>query len=322
MKLDRRLSIAPMMRRTDRHFRYLMRIISPHALLYTEMISTEALIHGQRQRLLKHHPYEHPLAIQLGGNNPKDLATCAVISEDAGYDEVNLNLGCPSDRVNSGGFGACLISKPYLVAECIAQMAQRVRIPVTIKTRTGIDKQGGYEKLFEFIDCLKKAGCRTFIIHARQAWLGGLNPKQNRHIPPLQYHLVYQLKKDLPKLEIIINGGLTTKENILRQYRYVDGVMIGRAAYRDPYLLAKVENSLFRNEQTLPNRRDILVKFMEYVQSNLDQGAHLKHMFRHINGLFLGQPNARSYRRIINENTCKKNSIQAIQTAMEQLSTQ
>ena len=318
LELNRKLSIAPMMDHTDRHFRYFMRIISPHALLYTEMITTGALIHGDRQRFLEHNADEYPLAIQLGGSDPEHLAACAVIAEEAGYDEVNLNVGCPSDRVQSGRFGACLMAEPELVAEGVSRMSQGVDIPVTVKTRIGIDEMDSYEELTSFIKCVKEAGCDCFIIHARKAWLNGLSPKENREVPPLQYETVYQLKKDFPEIDFIINGGFTTQDSIMEQYTYVDGVMIGRAAYQNPYLLAKIEQALFTNGNPLPTRYEILERFMEYVQQNLDQGIYLGHMTRHILGLFLSQPGARAYRRYISENAYREGAgVEVIQLAMD-----
>jgi tRNA-dihydrouridine synthase A len=318
IKLNRKLSIAPMMDHTDRHFRYFMRIISPHALLYTEMITTGALIHGDRQRFLEHHADEYPLAIQLGGSEPEDLATCAVIAEEAGYDEVNLNVGCPSDRVQSGRFGACLMAEPELVAEGISKMSQAVEIPVTVKTRIGIDDKDSYEELFAFINNVKQAGCDTFIIHARKAWLNGLSPKENREVPPLEYETVYQLKKDFPELEFIINGGFTTQDAIMEQYQHVDGVMVGRAAYQNPYLLAELEQALFDTETPLLTRNEILERFIGYIQQNLDADVYLGHMTRHILGLFLGQPGARAYRRYISENAYKEGAgVEVVRVAME-----
>ncbi|MFB3090101.1 MAG: tRNA dihydrouridine(20/20a) synthase DusA [Gammaproteobacteria bacterium] len=318
LKLNRKLSIAPMMDHTDRHFRFFMRIISPHAMLYTEMITTGALIHGDRQRFLEHHVDEYPLAIQLGGSDPEGLAACAVIAEEAGYGEVNLNVGCPSERVQSGKFGACLMAEPELVAEGISRMSQSVNIPVTVKTRIGIDDQDSYEELASFIKCVKEAGCNTFIIHARKAWLNGLSPKENREVPPLQYETVYQLKNEFPELDFIINGGFTTHDSIMEQYAHVDGVMIGRAAYQNPYLLAEIEQSLFGNEASQPTRYEILENFMNYVQQNLDQGVYLGHMSRHILGLFLNQPGARAYRRYISENAYREGAgVEVIRAAME-----
>ncbi len=318
LTLNRKLSIAPMMDHTDRHFRYFLRIISPHALLYTEMITTGALIHGDRQRFLEHHADEYPLAIQLGGSDPDDLATCAEIAEQAGFDEVNLNVGCPSDRVQSGRFGACLMAEPEVVADGVSRMSQSVDIPVTVKTRIGIDDKDSYEELTAFIDCVKQAGCNTFIIHARKAWLNGLSPKENREVPPLQYETVYQLKQDFHDLDFIINGGFTTQDDVMQQYQYVDGVMIGRAAYQNPYLLAEIEQVLFANETPLLTRYEILERFMAYVQQNLDQGIYLGHMSRHILGLFLGQPGARAYRRYISEFAYREGAgVDVIKCAME-----
>ncbi len=318
LTLNRKLSIAPMMDHTDRHFRYFLRIISPHALLYTEMITTGALIHGDKQRFLEHHADEYPLAIQLGGSDPDDLATCAEIAEQAGYDEVNLNVGCPSDRVQSGRFGACLMAEPELVADGVSRMSRSVDIPVTVKTRIGIDDKDSYEELTAFIDCVKQVGCNTFIIHARKAWLNGLSPKENREVPPLQYETVYRLKQDFPDLDFIINGGFTTQDAIMEQYQHVDGVMIGRAAYQNPYLLAEIEQALFANGSPLPSRYEILERFMEYVQQNLDQGVYLGHMTRHILGMFLGQPGARAYRRYISEHAYREGAgVEVIKCAME-----
>ena len=316
--LNRKLSIAPMMDHTDRHFRYFLRIISPHSLLYTEMITTGALIHGDRQRFLEHHADEYPLAIQLGGSDPDDLATCAEIAEQAGFDEVNLNVGCPSDRVQSGRFGACLMAEPEVVADGVSRMSQSVDIPVTVKTRIGIDDKDSYEELTAFIDCVKQAGCNTLIIHARKAWLNGLSPKENREVPPLQYETVYQLKQDFPDLDFIINGGFTTQDAIMEQYEHVDGVMIGRAAYQNPYLLAENEQVLFANETPLLTRYEILERYIEYVQQNLDQGVYLGHMTRHILGLYSGQPGARAYRRYISEHAYREGAgVEVIRGAME-----
>ena len=317
-EINRKLAIAPMMNHTDRHFRYFMRIISPHALLYTEMITTDALIHGDKKRFLEHHADEYPLAVQLGGSDPEALKTCAKITEDAGYDGVNLNVGCPSDRVQSGRFGACLMAEPDLVAEAVAKMLQHVHIPVTVKTRIGIDNRDSYEELTAFIDCIKQAGCNTFVIHARKAWLNGLSPKENREIPPLQYETVYQLKKDFPELDFILNGGLTTLDHIMQQYEYVDGVMIGRAAYQNPYLLAEIEQTLFASKAPPLTRHEILERFIVYIQENLDQGTYLGHMSRHILGLFSGQPGARAYRRYLSENAYKEDAgVNVIRAALE-----
>ncbi len=305
IKTDRRLSVAPMVDHTDRHCRYFLRLISRHVRLYTEMITTGAVIHGNRERLLAFSLEEHPLALQLGGSNPEDLSLSAQIAEDMGYDEVNLNAGCPSDRVQSGRFGACLMAEPGLVAKCITEMKKHVNIPVTVKMRTGINDRDSYTELTSFINHLIDAGCTTFIIHARKAWLNGLSPKENREIPPLQYETVYQLKRDFPILEIIINGGFTSFDQILTQYARVDGVMIGRAAYHNPYILAEADQKIFGSIDPAPTRHEILEKYTSYVKQNLEKGIILGQMTRHILGLFQGQSGARAFRRLISENANK-----------------
>ncbi len=291
-----------MMDRTDRHFRYFLRLISRHTLLYSEMITAHAIIHGDRQRLLEYSEREHPLALQIGGSDPIELSECAQIAEDFAYDEINLNVGCPSDRVQSGKFGACLMAEPELVAECITAMQNKVNIPVTVKTRLGIDDRDSYEELTSFVQTVSAAGCKTFIMHARKAWLNGLSPRENREIPPLEYEKVYQLKKDFPDLEIIINGGFTTMSEIMAQYDHVDGVMIGRAAYQNPYLLAEVDRMIFGNVSGPPTRDEVLAEFKKYIQQQLAQGVPLNAMTRHILGLYQGQPGARAFRRNISEN--------------------
>lgn len=303
---DRRLSIAPMMDHTDRHFRFFLRLISKHALLYTEMITSRAIIHGDNERLLGYSESEHPLAIQIGGSDPYELAVCTQIAEDLGYDEVNLNAGCPSDRVQSGRFGACLMTEPDLVAECIYRMQKNAGIPVTIKTRLGVDNRDSYEELVSFIKKVSDAGCNTFIIHARKAWLKGLSPKQNRDIPPLDYEKVYQLKRDFPQSEIIINGGFTGKEDIIQQFPKVDGVMIGRAAYHDPCLLAELECILFEDTADIKSRQEILQEYIKYIEQQLAVGTNLHAMTRHILGLLQGQPGARAFRRHLSENAHKQ----------------
>jgi tRNA-dihydrouridine synthase A len=307
-----------MMDHTDRHCRYFLRLISKHALLYTEMITTGAILRGHRERLLAYSPEEHPLAIQLGGSDVHELAESARIAEDLGYDEINLNVGCPSDRVQNGKFGACLMAEPELVAECVDRMHQSVNIPVTIKTRTGIDDRDSYEELAGFIANISTAGCQTFIIHARKAWLNGLSPKENREIPPLQYDTVYQIKKDFPQLKIIINGGFTTMQQITAQYSHVDGVMIGRAAYHDPYLLAETDRLIFNKSSEKKNRAQIIHEFIAYVKQQLGGGVPLHAMTRHILGLYQGQPGSRAFRRQLSENAGKTQaSIEVLQHALE-----
>lgn len=306
-----------MMDHTDRHCRYFLRLITRHTLLYTEMITAAALLNGNRDRLLAYSDSEHPLALQLGGSDPVALKQCATIAEEFGYDEINFNVGCPSDKVQTGRFGACLMAEPQLVAECITAMQQETTIPVTVKTRLGIDN---YDDLTAFINSISIAGCRTFIIHARKAWLKGLSPRENREVPPLNYSKVYQLKKDFPELEIIINGGFTRLEQIQEQYNYVDGVMIGRAACHDPYLLAEVDRKIFADNNTVKTRRQILSEFMDYVSLQLDRGVALNHMTRHILGLYQGQPGARAYRRQLGQYACRSGAgIEILKQAVDQI---
>ncbi|KFI21336.1 tRNA-dihydrouridine synthase A [Nitrosococcus oceani] len=315
-----KISVAPMMEWTDRHCRYFLRLISHRALLYTEMVTAGALIHGNRARFLAYHKSEHPLALQLGGSHPEELALCAQMAEDYGFDEVNLNVGCPSNRVQSGRFGACLMAEPELVAECVAAMAQTTQIPVTVKTRIGIDEQDSYEALGHFISTVTQAGCRTFIIHARKAWLQGLSPKENREKPPLRYDVVRAIKQDFPQLTVIINGGITTLEEISEHLELLDGVMIGRAAYHNPYLLAQVDRNFYGDFHPFLTRHEIIEAFLPYVAEQLVQGVYLNHMTRHILGLFQGQPGARAWRRHLSENAHRPGAgIEIIREALRQM---
>jgi len=302
---DRTLAIAPMMDYTDRHDRYFLRLISKYTLLYTEMLTCQALIHGDSKRFLKFDESEHPIALQLGGSNPKDLAVCSQMAEQAGYNEVNLNVGCPSDRVKSGKFGACLMADPKLVAECISAMQTKVTIPVTVKCRIGIDDQFELVQLPLFLETLADAGCNTFIIHARKAWLQGLNPKENRDVPPLNYKLVYEMKKKFPQLNISINGGINNLDEAKKHLEFVDGVMIGRAAYHNPYMLAEADNLLYGDNKHIPTRQQILSEFLPYIDQQVKEGVKLTQISRHILGLFQGLPGARLYRRHISENANK-----------------
>jgi tRNA-dihydrouridine synthase A len=297
-----RVSVAPMMDWTDRHCRYFLRLISRHVLLYTEMVTTGALLHGDRERFLAHHPDEHPLALQLGGSEPAELAACARMAEAHGYDEVNLNVGCPSDRVQSGRFGACLMAEPELVAECVAAMRGTCGIPVTVKTRIGIDERDSYEDLTDFVSTVEAAGCGIFVIHARKAWLQGLSPKENREIPPLCYDVVHRLKADFPQLTIILNGGLKDLDTMAEELGRVDGVMLGREAYHNPYLLAEVDRRFYGDGHPVPSRHEVVERFLPYVSARLDEGVPLQAMSRHILGLFQGRPGARAWRRYISEN--------------------
>jgi tRNA-dihydrouridine synthase A len=292
-----------MMDWTDRHCRYFMRLLSREALLYTEMVTTGALLHGDNRRFLRHDPAEQPLALQLGGSDPVALAACARIGEDAGYREINLNVGCPSDRVQNNKIGACLMAEPELVADCIASMQAAVRIPVTVKCRTGIDDLDSLEYLSRFVETVKtRGGCRTFIIHARIAVLQGLSPKENREIPPLNYERVYTIKRTFPELEVIINGGIAILEDCREHLRHVDGVMLGREAYHNPWLLHEVDAQLFNHPQAARTRRDVMESFLPYVERELKQGTALHHMTRHVLGLFQGQRSGKRFRRYLSEN--------------------
>jgi tRNA-dihydrouridine synthase A len=300
-EINRRVSIAPMLDWTDRHCRYFLRLLSRHVLLYTEMVTTGAALHGDRERLLAYDPAEHPLALQLGGSDPADLARCAAIAADFGYDEINLNVGCPSDRVQSGRFGACLMAEPDLVAECVAAMRAAVALPVTVKTRIGIDDRDSYAELVDFVGTVAAGGCGIFIIHARKAWLSGLSPRQNREIPPLRYDVAQQLKQDFPHLTIILNGGLRDLDQIAAQLTQVDGVMIGRAAYENPYLLTEIEQRFFGSGESLPSRHAVIQALFPYVELQLRRGVRLHSMTRHLLGLFQGMPGARAWRRTLSE---------------------
>jgi len=286
---------------TDRHCRYFLRLISKQTLLYTEMVTTGALIHGDRKRYLRFDKAEHPVAIQLGGSDPADLANCSVMCEDEGYDEINLNVGCPSDRVQSGKFGACLMAEPELVRDCIGSMINQVDTPVTVKHRIGIDRDDSLEQLLRFIEIVKQSGCKTFIIHARKAWLDGLSPKQNRDIPPLKYDVVYQVKQLHPELEIIINGGIHNLDDAENHLQAVDGVMLGRAIYHDPWLLADVDRRFYKKDNPLDSPLQVIEQLLPYIQQQMEEGAALKHITRHILGLFQGLPGAKSWRRVLSE---------------------
>ena len=286
---------------TDRHCRYLLRLISQHTWLYTEMITTGAILQGDPVRHLAYNACEHPLALQLGGSDPVALAECASIAEGYGYDEINLNVGCPSDRVQSGRFGACLMAEPSLVADCVRAMCQAVEIPVTVKTRIGIDEMDAYSDLHNFIDTVRQGGCELFIIHARKAHLQGLSPKENRTVPPLKYEFAWRLKQDFPSLEIIINGGIEDLDEIDRHLAQVDGVMLGRAAYHNPWLLADVDRLYFGDSHPVPTRSDVIRQMLPYIDGELNRGTTLIHITRHMLGLFQGQPGARRWRRHLSE---------------------
>lgn len=298
-----RLSVAPMMDWTDRHCRAFHRVLAPKALLYTEMVHAQAVIHGDRERLLGFDPAEHPLALQLGGSDPGLLAEASRIGAGWGYDEINLNVGCPSDRVQAGRFGACLMREPVLVAECIAAMQAAVSVPVTVKCRLGVDEQEDYEVFLAFVDTVAATGCRRFIVHARKAWLQGLSPKENREIPPLRYEWVHRLKRERPDLVVSLNGGLRETDDLRAQLARVDGVMIGRAAYHEPYRLHEYAVA-FDGEPRRP-RAALLRAWFPYVERQLAAGVAMKHLSRHVLGLFHARPGGRAFRQILSEGAAK-----------------
>ena len=297
--LSRRLSVAPMMDCTDRHARYLHRLLSRCTLLYTEMVTAQALLRGDPDYLLAYSPAEHPVALQLGGSDPAQLAQAARIGVDFGYDEINLNVGCPSDRVQSGRFGACLMAEPALVGECVAAMQAAVAVPVTVKCRIGIDRTDRDQDLFDFVESVAAAGCRHFTVHARKAWLDRLSPRENREIPPLRYETVYRLKRLRPELEIVINGGITDLDQALAHLGHVDGVMIGRAAYHSPWLLADVDRRIFGAATPPPERAQVLAQYIGYMDHQLGAGTPITALTRPLLGLFQGQPGARAWRRTL-----------------------
>jgi tRNA-dihydrouridine synthase A len=297
-----------MMDWTDRHDRVFLRQFSKHALLYTEMVTSAALEHGDANYLLQHHPEENPVALQIGGSDPAELARASKLGEKAGFDEINLNVGCPSDRVQSGSFGACLMGEPPLVADCIKMMQDSVKVPVTVKCRIGIDDKDSEAELMDFIHTVASASCELFIIHARKAILSGLSPKENREIPPLNYDRVFAVKNSFPELEVIINGGITTMNSISQLLTKVDGVMLGREAYQNPYLLHQVDSALFEEEHSNKSRIDYLREYFPYIESELHRGTPLKHMTRHLLGLFKGEKGGKQYRRHLSENSHQQNA--------------
>ena len=305
--MNRKVSVAPMMDCTDRHERFFLRLISQYTLLYTEMIVDEAINRGNKKKLLEFNINEKPVALQLGGSSPKLLANASRIGEEFGYDEINLNLGCPSKKVEKNKFGACLMKEPNLVADCLSKMQSQTKLPVTIKTRIGYDDVEDYENLYNFISILKSTGIKTFIIHARKAMLGKFTPKQNLNIPPLKYDYVYKLKEDFPNEEIIINGGITSVEEAKLQLKKTDGVMIGRAAYHTPYLLADIEKEIFDNKN-VPSRQDVIEQLIPYVKDEIKKGTRLNQIMRHTLGLFHGQTGASYWKRYLSENMCVRDA--------------
>lgn len=309
-KLDRRLSVAPMMDWTDRHQRVFMRGLTKETLLYTEMVVAPAIIFGKDgpSRFLDYNDIEHPVALQLGGSDPAQLAECCKIAQKWGYDEINLNAGCPSDRVSAGRFGACLMAEPDLVADCIKAMQDACDLPITLKHRIGIDDLDSYELLVRFIETVAKTGCETFIVHARKAWLKGLSPKQNREIPPLRHDIVHEIKKDFPDLEIILNGGILTTEEAASHLDKVDGVMIGRAAYETPYIMANADQLIYGVDAPIIDRMNALEQFLPYVEEQVRKDVYLRHMAKHLFGLFQGLRGAKAWRRYISEHMFEKNA--------------
>ncbi|MDN3518440.1 tRNA dihydrouridine(20/20a) synthase DusA [Aquisalimonas lutea] len=303
---DHRLSVAPMMDCTDRYARRLLRLVTRRTLLYTEMVPAAAIVHGRVGLFLEFDPAEHPVAVQFGGSEPEELATCARWAERYGYDEINLNVGCPSDRVQSGRFGACLMAEPDRVAACVAAMADATTLPVTVKTRIGIDEHDSWQFLTDFVGTVAQAGCRTFIVHARKAWLHGLSPKQNREVPPLDHQRVRDLKQAFPHLRFVLNGGVTRLDTVCRELSAVDGVMMGREAYHNPYVLAQADARVFGAQSAAPSRHQVLAAYLPFVEEQLRRGAPLSAMSRHLLGLFQGCPGARAWRRHISENAHRR----------------
>ena len=303
-----RFCVAPMLDWTDRHCRFFHRLLSQKTLLYSEMVTTGAILHGDRERLLGFNPVEKPLVLQIGGSDPEDLAASARIGQDYGYDEINLNVGCPSDRVQKGRFGACLMLEPGTVAEGVRAMRESVTIPVTVKTRLGVDEHDSYEELVAFIGEVAEAGCETFIIHARKAWLKGLSPRENREVPPLRYDMAARLKTDFPDLAFILNGGIETLEHAIEHLSQFDGVMLGRAAYHDPYLLADVDRRVFGVDRDPPSREAVVEAMLPYIASVVAEGQRLHGITRHMLGLFHGQHGGRIWRRRLGEAAIRPNA--------------
>ena len=317
--MNRKVSVAPMMDCTDRHERYFLRLISKNTLLYTEMIVDEAINRGDKKRLLEFNINEKPVALQIGGSSPKLLAEAAKIGEDFGYDEINLNLGCPSKKVEKNKFGACLMKEPNLVADCLSKMQSSTNLPVTIKTRIGYDDVEDYENFYSFISKIKSTGVKTFIIHARKAMLGKFTPKQNLNIPPLKYDFVYNLKNDFPNDEIVINGGITSTSQIKDHLNKIDGVMIGRAAYHTPYLLAEIEKEIFNNNN-ISSREEVIENLIPYIKDELKKGTRLNQIMRHTLGLFHGKSGSSYWKRYLSENMCVRDAdVQKVNHIMDKV---
>ncbi len=301
--IPQRFSVAPMIDLTDKHCRYFHRLLSQHAFLYTEMITTGAILHGDAQRYLTMNTEEQPVALQLGGSSPEALGNACNIAKDFQYNEINLNVGCPSDRVQSGKFGACLMREPDLVADCVSAMQENSNVDVTVKCRTGIDNDDSITFLLNFIQTIQATGCKTFIIHARKAWLNGLSPKENREIPPLHYERAYYIKNQFPELNIVVNGGIKTIDECQAHLNYVDGVMLGREAYSNPWLLREVDHALYTNDNnSIQTKYQAIEAMLPYIEEQMQQGSRLHHITRHMLGLFNGQKGAKQFRRYLSEN--------------------
>ena len=312
---DRTISVAPMMSYTDRHCRTLLRLVSPNALLFSEMVTPGALLYGDAMHFLAH-SQDEPCVLQLGGSNPEELKSCSLMAEEAGYQEVNLNVGCPSDRVRKGGIGACLMAEPGLVAECVAAMKSVVSIPVTVKCRIGIDQQDSYEFFRTFIRTVAEGGCSTFYVHARKAMLSGLSPRENREIPPLKYDYVYRINDEVPDCQFILNGGIKSVESALDQLKLVEGIMIGRMAYHDIFVLAELEHRLFGHSSL--SRLNVIEKYLDYGRSCVKRGEQPRHLLKHLLGLFTGCPGARQFRRYLSEHMYKnESSFQIVYDALD-----
>ena len=303
------VSVAPMMDWTDKHCRYFFRLLSSCTQLYTEMITSKAILRGDKNRLLDYNYREHPLVLQLGGSDPKEMSQCARIAKEWGYDEININVGCPSERVLSGSFGACLMKEPDLVASCVESMIDASDIPISVKSRIGIDDMKTYDELSDFVARIHKKGCQHFIIHARKAWLQGLSPKENRTIPPLNYPWVYQLKKDFSQLKITLNGGVTECNEVIKHLGHVDGVMLGRVIYHQPYLLSDIDSKIFGKKDMSRTREQVLVDYMDYIKKQLKEGVPIRAMTRHILGLYHGQNNAKFFRRLLSGTTVELGNL-------------
>ena len=310
--------VAPMMDKTDRHCRYFHRLMSKRAFLYTEMLHSNAVIRGNKELLLKYNPKEHPLALQLGGSDPGQLGEASAISEEFGYTEVNLNVGCPSSKVQKGKFGAVLMKEPKLVASCINKMKKSTNIPVTVKCRIGVDNMNTDKHLDHFVEEVSSAGCDTFIIHARKAWLSGLSPKDNREIPPLDYQRVYKLKDSFPNINFVINGGIKSINESIKHLQYVDGVMIGREVYDNPLLLTEVDSSIFYEEKAVISRSDILRKIFPYLKEEVEQGTKISHITRHLIGLFRGFNGAKNLRKLLMSVNDQINPLENFESLLKQ----